>query len=208
MPFVTLTLPYLYTHIPMIARVSFTLFSLSGSLWVRNLVSGCVRIQCCVSAVSETGIRAILCQAVSGRGGWCHLCGHPLKARHTPHAALWQRVWGVLVASVETSGWRRLAPPLATVTPRTGGTDSTGKHSIAGDRVGGVYPAPPPSIPTGGVRGHFCATRFLETRGPVSCCLRQERACVTLPYDRVSSAPHTSSLKTRLPPDRKSTRLN
>jgi hypothetical protein len=31
------------------------------------------------------------------------------KARHSLNAALWQRVWRVLVASVQLSGWRRFA---------------------------------------------------------------------------------------------------
>lgn len=37
----------------------------------------------------------------------------PFKTHHSPHAALWQRVWRVLAPSVEVSGWRRLGSPLA-----------------------------------------------------------------------------------------------
>jgi len=41
----------------------------------------------------------------------CQHSGRLAKARHSPRAALWRRVWRALAVSVQLSGWRRLALP-------------------------------------------------------------------------------------------------
>ena len=39
----------------------------------------------------------------------CQHSGRRIRTRHSLHAALWQRVWRILVLRVQLSGWRRLA---------------------------------------------------------------------------------------------------